>query len=110
MTFYQKYTWSGLWCIRLKVKLELKNSYSDLFSEKLGKFNGFKAKLIVKSDATPKYCKPGRILFELEDSVKLELKRLVDEGVMRSINYSKWTSPIVVVPKTRWASTYMWRL
>ena len=78
---------------------EFKKTYKALFSDRLGKINDFKAKLLVKNEATPKFCKSRKIPFELEDAVKLELRKLEAEGIIRSIKYSEWASPIVIVPK-----------
>ena len=75
----------------------LKKQYHELFSEKIGKLKGFKAKIHVQHDAKPTFCKPRKVPFALE-AVSLELKRL-ENGVIESIPYSDWASPIVIVPK-----------
>ena len=35
----------------------------------------------------------------MEDAVRKELKRLEDDGILKSLAYAEWTSPIVIVPK-----------
>ena len=53
----------------------------------------------MQHDAKPKFCKPRKVPFALEEVVPLELKRLENAGVIESIPYSDWASPIVIVPK-----------
>ena len=77
----------------------LNKQYHELFSEKIGKLKGFKAKIHVQHDAKPKFCKPRKVPFALEEAVSFELKRLENDGVTESIPYSDWASPIVIVPK-----------
>ena len=36
----------------------------------------------------------------MKDSVEKEIDRLENEGIIQSISYSEWASPIVIVPKT----------
>ena len=74
----------------------LKKQYHELFSEKIVKLMGFKAKIHVQHDAKPKFCKPRKVPFALEEA---EFKRLENDGVIESIPYSDWASPIVIVPK-----------
>ena len=78
---------------------EVKSRYKGLFSEKLGKLTGFKAKIHVNDNATPKFFKPCKVAFSLQDAVNRELKRMEDDGILTSVSYSEWASPIVVVPK-----------
>ena len=44
----------------------LKKQYHELFSEKIRKLKGFKAKIHVQHDANPKFCKPRKVPFALE--------------------------------------------
>ena len=60
---------------------------------------GFKAKIHVYPDAAPKFRKPRNVAFALHEAVRIELKRLEDDGILTSISYSDWASPIVVVPE-----------
>lgn len=78
---------------------KLLETYPMLFSDKLGKMKDFQAKINVKPDSRPKFCKPRNVPFAMQDAVVKELDRLEGEGILRSIDYSEWASPIVVVPK-----------
>ena len=78
---------------------ELKARYAGLFSDELGKMTNFQAKIHVSVDAVPKFCKPRKVPFALQEGVLKELKKMENEGVLSSIAYSDWASPTVIVPK-----------
>ena len=89
----------------------------DVFDEGLGTIQPFAAKLSVRSDATPKFCKARPVPYALLDEQldKLEAKRILEK-----VNHSEWAAPTVAVPKkdgtTRICGDYkvtinsMWRL
>ena len=78
---------------------ELKDRYAGLFSSDLGRMTNFHAKIHVSGDAVPKFCKPRKVPFALQEGVSMELKRMENEGVLSLVAYSEWASPIVIVPK-----------
>jgi len=57
------------------------------------------AKLTLKDDAQPKYCKPRKLPFALKPNVGAELDRLQNDGVLEKVCNSDWATPIVVVKK-----------
>ena len=59
----------------------------------------FKAKLHLKSGATPKFVKARPVPFALRPKVEASLEKLEQEGVLEKVTHSEWGSPIVVVPK-----------
>ena len=73
--------------------------HSALFEDRIGRMKGYKAKIYLKADATPKFAKARTVPFALEDSINAELDRLEQEGILKSVPFSEWASPIVVVPK-----------
>ncbi|CAF4430287.1 unnamed protein product, partial [Rotaria magnacalcarata] len=77
---------------------ELIICYDDIFKDGLGLCK-IKAHLHVKPNATPKFYKPRSLPFAYRDAVENDLNRLITEGVLEPITYSKWAAPIVVVPK-----------
>ena len=84
-------------------KLEaLKSKYSVLFSSKLGKVEGFQAKLNVKPNAIPKFMKARPIPFALKEPVTEEIERLEREGILKPIYFSHWASPIVIATSPDW--------
>ena len=73
--------------------------YSCLFAEKLGKMKDFQAKIRLKEGATPKFAKARNVPFALQDAANAERDRLESEGILNSIPYSEWASPVVIVAK-----------
>ena len=73
--------------------------YPSLFDGELGTIKGVKAKLVVKENATPQYFKPRPVPFAVRDKVAAELGRLEKEGVLKRVDSSDWTTPIVPVLK-----------
>ena len=60
---------------------------------------GVQAKLAVKPDATPKFCRARTAPYALRDAIEKDLMRLQQLGVIESVKYSDWATPIVPVPK-----------
>ena len=79
---------------------EVLDKYKAVFEPGLGTVTGFKAKIIVDSDATPKYCKACSVcpLFLPEEGRK-ELDKLVEEGMLEPVKHAEWATPIVIVLK-----------
>ena len=73
--------------------------YKAIFEDRIGTMKGYKAKIHVKDNAIPKFAKARNVPFALEDSVNKELEKLEREGVLKTIPFSEWASPIVIVPK-----------
>ena len=57
------------------------------------------ANLSVKSDAVPKFCRARLVPYALKEAIKKELERLKAMWVIEKVNYRKWASSIVPVPK-----------
>ena len=74
--------------------------HNVLFEEGLGTLQGVQAKLSLKQDATPKYCKVRSVPHALREAIEQDLERLENLGVLEKVNFSEWTSPIVAVPKS----------
>ena len=55
--------------------------------------------LKVKANAEPKFCKARSVPLRLKDSVKNELNRLIDKGILSKVFSSDWASPIVTARK-----------
>jgi len=73
--------------------------YKELFDGSLGCVKGVSAKLHLRDGAVSKFCKPRSVPFAVRNDIQLELNRLVDEKILRKIDYSDWASPIVPVKK-----------
>lgn len=77
----------------------LKENFSDVFSQKLGRCTKYKAGIHLKADVTPAFFKPRSLPFAMKEKVSDELNRLVDIGVLTRIDFADWAAPIVVVNK-----------
>ena len=73
--------------------------YKEIFQEGLGTMRDFTAKLTLKNDAKPTFCRPRSFAFALKEPNERELKRLEAIGVLQTVIYSEWATPLVPVPK-----------
>jgi len=76
------------------------DTYGDVFTKELGTLKGFKAKLTLKPDSKPQFCRPRQVPYALRDAVDQQLKCLEDSGVIESVPYSEWATSLVAVPKS----------
>ena len=58
-----------------------------------------KAKLYLKSDVTPKFCRARPLALALKPKVEAELERQEKRGVFRKVDVSEWATPVVPVVK-----------
>jgi hypothetical protein len=72
----------------------LLNKYEDLFDGTLGHW-----KVELKPDATPYHARAYPIPHKYVDTLKLEVERLCDIGVLKKVNRSEWAAPTFIVPK-----------
>ncbi|XP_072751068.1 uncharacterized protein [Anoplolepis gracilipes] len=73
--------------------------YSDVFDQPVGIIKGFKAKIMLKENAVPRFCKSRPIPFALRDKVDEKLDKMEKSGAISQVETSEWASPIVVVSK-----------
>ena len=73
--------------------------YPQLFEKAIGTLNGYEARITLRKDAVPKFHRLRPVPYALHSKVDEELDRLQQEGIIRQINRSEWTSPIVNVRK-----------
>ena len=69
---------------------------------------GVQAKLAVKPDAKPKFCRARSAPYALWGAIEKDLDRLQQLGVIESVKYSDWATPIVPVPKPDGLGENMW--
>ena len=92
--------WAELHSVSMTTKLtRLLDENDELFSPGLGELKGTKVQLDVNSDATPRFVKARPVPFALKAKVENEIDRLVNEGVLEPVQFSKWAAPIVPVVK-----------
>ncbi|GBP15249.1 Uncharacterized protein K02A2.6 [Eumeta japonica] len=78
----------------------LMNKFPAVFSNKLGKLNKFKVQLQLKPDAKPIFFKPRPVPFALKPKVDEALDKLIETGILKSVNYSDYATPITPVLKS----------
>ncbi|XP_055918587.1 uncharacterized protein K02A2.6-like [Eupeodes corollae] len=84
----------------LKADLEaLKIKFQSTFSSELGLCSTYKANIVLKPNAQPKFYKPYNLPFALYEDVRTEINRLVSQNILKPVNSSEWAAPIVVVKK-----------
>ena len=73
--------------------------HKKIFQEGLGKVKDFKAKIHVKADATPKFCKARPVPYSMKVKIEEELDSLLSLGILKPVQFSEWAMPIVPVLK-----------
>ena len=79
--------------------LQLLRKYEHLFDGSLGKWNGTKVSLDLVDGAQPYHAKAFPIPKIHMDTLKLEVERLCQLGVLKRVNRSQWAAPTFVIPK-----------
>ena len=95
------------------LKLEpLLAKHAAVFKDELGTISPFKAKLRIRPDAVPKFCKARSVPYATKQAIENELDRLEASGILEKVDYCEWVAPIVSVPKNtgRFASAAITRL
>ena len=73
--------------------------YQEVFVDGLGTMSSVCATLKLKKEASARFFHPQPIPFALWGPVEEELNRLEQKGILKKVIHSKWTAPIVPVPK-----------
>ena len=93
--------WTELAAIRnVKSSLqELQREFAAVFNDEQGLFKGAKAKLTLKSDATPKFVQARSVPMALKPKVEAEIRRMEAAGILTPVEWSEWATPVVPVLK-----------
>ena len=78
---------------------EVLQGHSDVFKEELGELRGTTARIIVDPEAEPKFLKHRSIPYVMREKLDHELDRLMEMGVISSVDFSDWAAPVVVADK-----------
>ena len=78
---------------------QLKEKFSDVFSDDFGKLKDAKARLQLKDDASPRFLKARPLPYAMRPKVEAELDRLEGLGIVSKVQWSEWATPIVPVMK-----------
>ena len=74
--------------------------YEDLFDGTLGTWNTEPVKLDLKPNAAPFYTHPYQIPRVHEQTLRKEVERLIQLGVLKKCVDSEWGSPAFIIPKS----------
>jgi transposase InsO family protein len=77
----------------------LLDKYSTLFDGTLGSWNETTYDIELREDAVPYHAKAYPIPRIHMDTLKLEVERLCEIGVLKRVNRSEWAAPTFIIPK-----------
>ncbi len=77
----------------------LLDKYAHLFDGSLGKWTGTEVKLTLKDGADPYHARAFPIPRCHQETLKMEVDRLCQLGVLKKVNRSQWAAPTFVIPK-----------
>ena len=69
----------------------------EIFKDELGTLRGVEAKLHVSKDATVRCFKARPVPYALREKVDAELDRLLEDGVIKLVEFSDYAAPVVPV-------------
>jgi hypothetical protein len=78
---------------------EALTEYSDLFDGTLGKWNMGAYDIELRPEVTPYHARAFPIPKAYTDTLKVEVDRLVEAGVLKQVNRSEWAAPTFIIPK-----------
>ena len=78
---------------------ELLEAHQDLFDGTLGKWNMGAYHIELRPDATPYHARAFPIPKAYTNTLRVEVDRLVETGVLRQVNRSEWAAPTFIIPK-----------
>ena len=82
-----------------KQLLKLLRKYEKMFDGTLGTYTGSDYKIELQEGVKPYHAKPFPIPRIHEETLRKEVDRLVEIGVLRRINHSEWAAPTFIIPK-----------
>ncbi|RUS87373.1 hypothetical protein EGW08_004827 [Elysia chlorotica] len=78
---------------------DLLKRHQNIFSDGIGKIKSATAKLTLKPDTQPKFCKTRPVPYALVQKVSTELDNLERQGMISKVEHSDWATPLVPVLK-----------
>ena len=79
---------------------KLLDKYAEtVFKPGLGKLKGMTAKLMLRPEAVPRFCKPRPMPYALRPKVEATLEKMEKEGNIEKVEISDWATPVVPVMK-----------
>lgn len=85
--------------LQIQSEENILNTFSDIFTQEIGKIPDVKCTLKFLPDSTPVYQPPRPVPYALIPKVDAELDLLEKQGIIERVEYSQWGTPLVIVPK-----------
>jgi hypothetical protein len=73
--------------------------HKEIFDGTLGAFTGGRARLRLRPDAVPVFCRARPLPYALKDRVDAELDAMLRADVIEPVEHSDWATPLVIVNK-----------
>ena len=73
--------------------------FPSVFKDEQERIAGHTAILLLQDGAIPRCVSARPLPYAMRGQVDLELDRLVTEGIVNHVDFSKWSSPIIIVKK-----------
>ncbi|XP_028416384.1 uncharacterized protein K02A2.6-like [Dendronephthya gigantea] len=70
----------------------------DKFTD-IGRLSTVKAKLTLRENSQPKFCKARQVPYALRPKVEAELTKLQNDNILTKVEWSEWATPVVPVIK-----------
>ena len=91
-------------CTHLELKQRLQlykllEKYSILFDGTIGRWKNKLYEIDLKAGTQPYHARPFPIPKIHEKTLRMEVERLVQIGVLKKINQSEWAAPTFIIPK-----------
>ena len=94
--------WQSIFAVYIPKEKKLKTvlvEFNEVFVEETGLCKGVKARINMKSDATPTFRKARPLPYAMKKKVENEHDRLEQKGIITPVQYSNWAAPVVPVLK-----------
>ena len=78
---------------------DLLKRHETLFDGTLGHWKAMECNVELKADATPYHARAYPMPRKCVDTLKLEVDRLCEIGVLKKVNRSEWAAPTFIIPK-----------
>ena len=79
---------------------ELLTEFKSVFGEEMGCLKDFKVKIPMDKTMKPRFCQASPVVpYAIKAGVEKELDCLENQGIFKTVEYSRWAAPIVPVVK-----------
>ena len=85
--------------IQQRQLLDVLLEHEELFDGTLGRYKPSKYNIELKDDAKPYHAKPFPVPKVHEKTLRIEIERLCEIGVLKRVNNSQWGAPSFLIPK-----------